>query len=260
MHANHASMEHVSTEQINLFDVQIDNLSQQELLTRLRKGVLFTPNVDHLMKLRRDPDFAEIYQQADFRICDSQILIYASRFLGKPIKAKISGSDLLPWFCDHHKDNENIRIFLLGARDGIAQLAQEKINARVGRKMVVAAHSPSFGFERKEGECQAILEIIRNSGANVLVVGVGAPKQEKWIIRYKNQLPNIDIFMAMGAAIDFEAGCKSRAPQFVSELGLEWLYRMISEPKRLWKRYLLDDLPFLGLVVQEKIKQLMPSM
>ena len=85
---------------------------------------------------------------------------------------------------------------------------------------------------------------------------LGAPKQEKWIAAYQDQLPDIDIFMAVGAAVDFEAGCKPRAPQYVSELGLEWLYRLLSEPRRLWRRYLVEGMPFIGLVLLEKLKHL----
>lgn len=239
---------------INLLNVEIDNLSKDDFLSGLTQGVVFTPNVDHLMKLRRDPEFRKAYQAADYRLCDSQILMYASRFLGTPLEAKISGSDLLPWFCHRHRYNPDVKIFMLGAKEGIAHQAQQAINAKVGREIIVASHSPSFGFEKDPQECQQVIEKIRASSANVLVVGLGAPKQEKWIAKYRSQLPNIDIFMAVGAAIDFEAGNKPRAPEFVSELGLEWLYRMLSEPKRLWKRYLLDDLPFVWLVLQEKLR------
>ena len=239
---------------IRLLNVDIDSLSKEDFLHRLERGTVFTPNVDHLMKLRRDSDFRRAYQSADYCICDSQILLYASRFLGQPIEAKLSGSDLLPWFCEYHRDNPDIKIFMLGAKQGIAQRAQQAINARVGRQIIVDTYSPSFGFERNPQECESIIEMIRASEANVLVVGLGAPKQEKWIAQYKSQLPNINIFMAVGAAIDFEAGYKPRAPQFVSELGLEWLHRMMSEPKRLWRRYLFDDLPFIWLVLKEKLR------
>lgn len=144
----------------------------------------------------------------------------------------------------------------MGGAEGIAARAQERLNHRIGRQIIVQAHSPSFGFEKDEEECQRILEMIRQSPANVLVVGVGAPKQEKWIATYKDQLPSIDIFMAVGAAIDFEAGNKPRAPELMSKLGLEWLYRLASEPNRLWKRYLLDDFPFLWLISKEFLIQL----
>lgn len=240
-------------EQVEILNVPIDNLSISEFLTNLKRGVVFTPNVDHLMKLQKDSEFVEAYSRADFRVCDSQVLMFASKFLGTPIKAKISGSDLFPSFCEHHKDNEHIKIFLLGGAEGVAARARHCINERTGREIIVAAHSPSFGFEKNEQECEAILEMIRQSPANVLVVGVGAPKQEKWIAKYRDQLPSIDIFMAVGAAIDFEAGNKPRAPQLMSDLGLEWLYRLVTEPHRLWRRYLLDDMPFFWLLIKERL-------
>ncbi len=243
------------SQRVNILDVAIDNFSTEEFLNRLRRGVVFTPNVDHLMKLRKDPKFVKAYQKADFRVCDSQILMYAAKFLGTPIKAKISGSDLFPMFCEHHRDNEDIKIFVLGGASHVPERAQQNINDRVGREIIVAAHSPSFGFEKDKEECQKILEMIRQSSANVLVVGVGSPKQEKWIAKYCDQLPNIDIFMGVGAAIDFEAGNKPRAPKMLSYLGLEWLYRLATEPRRLWKRYLLQDTPFVWLLLKQLLKQ-----
>lgn len=243
-------------QKVEILDVEIDNISKAELLNRLTRGVIFTPNVDHLMKLQTDPEFKQAYEVADYKICDSQIVLYASKFLGSPLQAKISGSELFPTFCEHHKDNPNITIFLLGGAEGVAKQAQVRINAKIGRDIIVAAHSPSFGFEKDEVECQAIVELINRSAATVLVIGVGAPKQEIWIAKYKDQLPNIDIFMAVGASIDFEAGVKPRAPEWVSDHGLEWFYRLMSEPKRLWKRYLVDDLPFFWLLLQQKLKRL----
>lgn len=243
-------------DQVEILNIAIDNISVSDFLAQLQQGVVFTPNVDHLMKLQKDEDFVKAYDKADFRVCDSQVLLMASKFLGRPIQAKISGSDLFPLFCEHHRHNENIKIFLLGGAEGVAAQAQTRINDRIGREIIVQSHSPSFGFEKNEDECQRILDMIRQSPANVLVVGVGAPKQEKWIAKYKDQLPSIDIFMAVGAAIDFEAGNKPRAPELISKLGLEWLYRLASEPKRLWKRYLLDDFPFLWLIFKERLSQL----
>ena len=242
-------------DRVEILGVEIDNVSQRQFLAELKKGVIFTPNVDHLMKLQDDDEFRAAYRQADYKVCDSQILMYASKLLGKPLKEYISGSDLLPLFCDYHKDNSDITIFLLGGATGVAKQAQRNINTRIGREIVIAAHSPSFGFEKNDGECKAIIDIVNSSGATVLAVGVGAPKQELWIAKYRAQMPGIKIFMAIGAALDFEAGNKPRAPQFWSDLGLEWLYRLMSEPKRLWKRYLLDDLPFFKLLLKQKFKQ-----
>lgn len=119
--------------------------------------------------------------------------------------------------------------------------------------MEVAAYSPSFGFEKNEAECEKICELINQSGATVLGIGVGAPKQEKWICKYKDRLPNIKVFLAIGATIDFEAGYRARSPQWMSQVGIEWLHRLLSEPNRLWKRYLIEGLPFFWLIFQQKL-------
>lgn len=240
---------------VNLLNVSIDNLSITELLERLdcEGGVVFTPNVDHLIKLQYDRDFYEAYNTSNYRVCDSQILIYASQFLGTPIKEKISGSDLFPAFYTYHKNNESIKIFLLGAAEGVASKAKEEINQKVGREIVIQAYSPSFGFEKNEEECEKIVELINQSGATVLAIGVGAPKQEKWLVKYRDKLTNIKILLGIGATIDFEAGCKARSPKWMSEVGIEWAYRLLSEPRRLWKRYLIEGLPFFRLIVEQKL-------
>ena len=239
-------------ETVKILNVEINNLSKAEVLKNLDSGVVFTPNVDHIILLQNDPVFAEVYEEADYRLCDSKILYVVSRFLGTPIREKISGSDFFPAFCNYHKDSEDIRIFLLGAKEGVALQAQENINKKIGREIVVGAHSPSFGFEENEQECLEIVEKIKKSGATVLAVGVGAPKQEKWIYKYKAYLPSIKIFLAIGATIDFEAGNKRRAPKWITEIGLEWLHRLLSEPKRLWRRYLLGGPFFCWLVLKQK--------
>jgi N-acetylglucosaminyldiphosphoundecaprenol N-acetyl-beta-D-mannosaminyltransferase len=237
---------------VDILNVPIDNLTIRELLEQLKSGVVLTPNVDHLMKLQRDEDFYQTYALADYRVCDSQILFYASRFLGTPLKEKISGSDFFPIFCDFHRENDDITIFLLGGAEGVAARAMERINQKTGRRIIIQAHSPSFGFEKNEEECQQLVEMINRSGATVLAVGVGAPKQEKWICKYRDQLTP-QIFLAVGATIDFEAGTIQRAPKWISKIGMEWLFRIACDPKRLWKRYIMDDLPFFGLLLQQRL-------
>jgi len=240
---------------VRILNLDIDDLSLDEFLRSLDRGIVFTPNVDHMIKLQKDPDFLAAYEVADYRLCDSQILIYASYFLGTPIREKLSGSDVFPAFCEYHRYNEDIRIFLLGAMEGVALRAMEKINQKIGRQIVIAAHSPSFGFEQDEAECEEILELVRQSGATVLAVGVSPPKQEKWVAKYYKRLPSVKIFMCIGATIDFEAGKKMRSPQWMSNLGVEWLYRLLSEPRRLWKRYLVESLPFWWLLLKQKFSR-----
>ena len=227
-----------------ILNVDILSLTQQELLERLDKGVLVTPNVDHLVKLQKDKEFYEVYQQAQWVVCDSKILYLLSKLLKRSLPEAIPGSSFFTFYYMYHKDDPNCRIFLLGAKEGVAQKAMERINEKVGREIVVGAHSPSFGFEKNEEECYKLVEIVNRSGANVLLVGVGAPKQEKWIVKYRDQMPNVDIFMALGATIDFEAKTLKRAPIFLQKIGLEWLYRCLKEPKRLFKRYFIDDMQF----------------
>ena len=239
---------------VSILNVLIDDLSLSELLKKLKYGgVVFTPNIDHVMKLQKDPSFYHIYHQADYRVCDSQLLMLAAQFLGKPLKEKISGSDLFPAFYQHYQYDENIKIFLLGGAEGAAEMAHQKINAKVGREIIIDFYCPPFGFEKDEAECAKIIQRINNSGATVLAVGVGAPKQEKWINKYKSCLNNIKTFLAIGATIEFEADYRSRAPKWISQVGLEWLYRLIQEPKRLWKRYLLEDMPFFYLILKQKL-------
>ncbi len=241
--------------QVQILNVSIDNVSKEELLQKIgsQGGVVFTPNVDHLMKLQNDGEFNRIYHSSTYRVCDSKILMYASKFLGQPIQEKISGSDLFPEFYQYYSQSEDIKIFLLGAGEGVAKKAQETINQKVGREIIVDSYSPSFGFEKDAEECEQIIRRINDSGATVLAVGVGSPKQEIWIAKYKAFLKNIKIFLAIGATIDFEAGEKSRSPKWMSELGLEWLYRLQTEPNRLWKRYLVEDLPFFWLLLKQKL-------
>lgn len=227
-----------------MLNVDILSITKDRLLKNLKKGVLVTPNVDHLVKLQRDRVFYEVYQEAEWVVCDSKILYLLSKLLKRPLPEAIPGSSFFTSYYMYHKDDPNCRIFLLGAKEGIAAKAMQRINEKAGRKIVVGAHSPSFGFEKNEKECEELIDIVNRSGANVLLVGVGAPKQEKWIMKYRKRMPGVDLFMALGATIDFEAGTLKRAPAFWQKIGMEWLYRCIKEPKRLFKRYFVDDMQF----------------
>jgi len=237
---------------VRILNLDVDNFFQGELLEKLDQGIVFTPNVDHLINLQSDEDFRKIYDQADYKVCDSQIIFYIAKYLLKtPIKQRIAGSDFFPAFYEYHKNNEDIKIFLLGAAEGVADKAKDNINAKLDRKIVTDTYSPSFGFEKSEEECAKIIDIVNSSEATVLAVGLGAPKQEKFICKYKDKFTNIKVFLAIGATIDFEANQVSRCPEWLSKLGFEWLYRLACDPRRLWKRY-FKDLAFFGLVLKQK--------
>jgi exopolysaccharide biosynthesis WecB/TagA/CpsF family protein len=239
---------------IRILNVDIDNISRIKLLDTLKKGVLLTPNVDDLIKNQYDKEFHECVLKASHVICDSKIVLLASKFLGDPLKEAIPGSGFFSDYYKYNAKNKNIKIFLLGAKEGVGAVALEKINSKIKREIIVGYYSPPFGFENDHNENEKILSYIKKSDANVVLVGLGNPKQTKWIFKYKDQLPDVDLFMALGATIDFEAGNIMRAPVFMQRLSLEWLYRLFKEPKRLWRRYLIDDIPFFLLILKQRLR------
>jgi N-acetylglucosaminyldiphosphoundecaprenol N-acetyl-beta-D-mannosaminyltransferase len=238
---------------VRILNAALLNVSFAELLAEFSSGLLVGLNVDTLMKLQKDAEYASVCAHAEYVVADGQMVIYASHFLRTPLREKISGSDFLGAFCEHYRHDSEVKVFLLGAGPGVAAEARSRINRRVGREIVVGAHSPSFGFENNSEECLHIVELINESKATVLVVGVGAPKQEKWIARYRSHLPRVKWFMALGATIDFEAGSLKRAPHWMRRVGLEWLYRLLQEPSRLWRRYLIEGPPFFWLLLKQRV-------
>ena len=235
-----------------LLNVWVDNLTMQELLQEASSGVVFTLNPDHLFHLQRNAEFLAAYRKADFITSDSKYVYWALGWIGRRIKEKVSGSDIVPNFCRYHRDDPGMRIFLLGAAPGIAQKALERINTREGRPIVVGAHSPSMNFVNDAQEISDVIRIVNDSGATALIVGLGAPKQEIWIVRYRDAMPGVKVFMGVGATIDYEADAVVRAPRWMSRNGLEWLYRITTEPKRYWRRY-FRDLEFFWLVLLDGV-------
>lgn len=240
----------------NVLNISIDNVTVETLLARFNEGILVTPNIDHLMKLQKDQSFYDCYRQASFTVCDSRIIFLLSKILfpRNALQAQITGSDFFPAFCDYHsRKNDDTQIFLLGGTDTSVVQAKQKINTRTNSEIVTGAYSPPFGFEQSTEENQKIIDLINKSRANVLAIGVGAPKQEKWICAHRNKMPHVKMYMAIGATIEFESGNLTRAPRWMSRLGVEWLYRLGQEPKRLAKRYLLEDMPFFLLILKQRL-------
>ena len=238
---------------IKILNVALDDISQDELLRRLDKGVLVTPNVDQIIKMQSDSVYYNIVKRAEWIICDSKILYLCAKILGSPLPEAIPGSSFFPAFYEYHKNDENCKIFLLGAMDGVAQKAMDNINRKMGKRMVVGAYSPSYGFEKKQEENEKIYQMVNDSGASVVLVGVGCPKQEKWIDAHKAKMPGVDIWMALGATIDFEAGNIKRAPIIWRKIYMEWFYRFLQEPRRMYKRYFVDDPKFFWYLLKQML-------
>ncbi len=227
-----------------ILNIPILSLTREELLGSLDEGMLFTPNLDHLVKLQSDRSFFEAYSRAEWIVCDSRVLRMCTQLLRHPVPEAIPGSSFFTDYYLHHASDPECRIFLLGAREGVAAEAARRINAKVGREIVVGTYSPPFGFEKDDGEIDRIISEINNSDATVCLVGLGAPKQELFIDRYRQRMPGIRLWMALGATIDFEAGNIRRAPRWVQKICMEWFYRFLCEPRRMFRRYFIDDIRF----------------
>jgi exopolysaccharide biosynthesis WecB/TagA/CpsF family protein len=234
-----------------ILNAWVDSLTVQEIVEELDEGILFTLNPDHLYWLQRNPDFAAAYGKATLVSSDSKYVYWALGFLGRAIKQKSSGSDIVPAYWRHHAANPDVSIFLLGAKPGIANMAQDRINRLAGRDIVVGALGPSFNFVNDERETAEAIDAINASGATCLIVGLGAPKQEIWITRNRARMPGVKVYMGVGATIDYEAEAVRRAPAWMTRNGLEWVYRMTTEPRRYWRRY-TRTLEFFWLVLLDR--------
>jgi exopolysaccharide biosynthesis WecB/TagA/CpsF family protein len=240
-----------------ILNAWVDSLTVQEIVEELDEGILFTLNPDHLYHLQRNPDFAEAYRHAALVSSDSKYVYWALGFLRRGIKQKSSGSDIVPAYWKYHADNPAVSIFLLGAKPGIAQLALERINRLAGREIVVGALGPSFSFVDDDAETASAIEAINTSRATCLIVGLGAPKQEIWINRNRARMPGVKVYMGVGATIDYEADAVKRAPGWMAHHGLEWVYRMTTEPRRYWRRY-ARTIEFFWLVLFDRLGQYRP--
>ena len=149
---------------------------------------------------------------------------------------------------------KNYKVFLLGAGEGVAEIAKRNLEKKYEGLDIVGTYSPKYGFENDEKYINDMIELINNLNPDILAVGLGAPKQEKFIYKYKDRL-KVPVSLAIGASIDFEANVIKRAPIWMQKSGLEWFYRLIKEPKRMFKRYIVDDMKFFKIALKDYRKQ-----
>jgi len=214
-----------------------------------------TPNVDHAVMFQTDAELQEVYAGAALVLADGAPVVMASRLLRKALPERVAGSDLVPAIFEAQSQqysctDEPLRVFLLGAGPGVADRAAAVIHDRWNGVQVVGTMSPPMGFEHDDAENQRILQTVAECLPDLVLIGLGAPKQELWIGKYAQQL-EAKAALCIGATIDFLAGEKSRAPVLLQQLGLEWLHRVVTEPKRLAKRYARDAWVFPQLVWRE---------
>ena len=236
-----------------LLNTYVNNLSMEEavdfireLLNKRRKSYTVAVNADVIMKIEKDSLLKEIADNADLTIVDGQPLVWISKLQKQPVKERISGSDLVPALCKMAAI-EGYSIFIIGGKKGVAEKAKSNLESMYENIKVVGTYSPPLGFEKDQKELDHINSVINDANPDLLFACLGCPKQEKWI--YSNYMKyNAIVSISAGATVDFLAGRVKRAPKWMSDHGLEWFYRFTQEPKRLFKRYFVDDIKILWLM------------
>ena len=233
-------------------NIEIDNLTMSETLSsiedliRQRKNAyVVTPNVDHVVKIESNEKLRAAYSEASLILTDGKPLIWASKLYRTPIKEKISGSDLFPELCKLAASS-HYTMFFLGAKDGVALKAAENLKKQYPGLDVVGCYAPPMGFEKNPEEIDKIEGMLKATQPQILIIALGCPKQEIFIHRFRNRL-DVPVSFCLGATLDFAAGNVKRAPQWMANAGLEWAYRIYQEPRRMFKRYVLEDWKFVRL-------------
>lgn len=242
---------------MKFMNTEIDNLTMNETLSAIddlikknQNAYVVTPNVDHIVQLERDSELRAVYDNASLILTDGKPLLWIAKYYKTPIKEKISGSDLFPKVCELAA-KKGYTMFFLGAAEGVAAKAAENLERKYKGLNVVGTYSPPFGFEKDEKEMNKIVEMIQKSKPQILIVGLGCPKQEKFMYHNCEKL-GVPISFGLGASLDFEAGNIKRAPRWMADHGLEWLFRITQDPKRMARRYLIDDRKILGMAIKYK--------
>jgi N-acetylglucosaminyldiphosphoundecaprenol N-acetyl-beta-D-mannosaminyltransferase len=221
----------------------------ERMITEKRGGTVFTPNVDHVVMAEHDPVFCDAYELASLSLVDGMPVVWAARALGPGLPEKISGSDFVPAVLDRAAER-SWRVYLLGGAPGSAERARDTLEAR--HIAVAGLSAPKIPVSAKLDDHRELAESIARSRPDIVLVGLGAPKQELFSAAVRDAVRPA-VLIGCGATIDFLAGVVPRAPTWISNAGLEWLYRLAKEPRRLWRRYLLRD-PEFALVVLRQLR------
>jgi N-acetylglucosaminyldiphosphoundecaprenol N-acetyl-beta-D-mannosaminyltransferase len=245
-------------DRIALCDVLLDRVDLREAANRLHRYLasdrmhqIVPVNLDCLRIAQTDATYRRTINEADLAVADGMPLVWASRLAGYPLPARVTGNALIEECC-RLSASSGASIFLLGGRPGIADEAARAIGTRYPGALVAGVYSPPFG-PLSPREDHQIVDRINGSGARILLVGLGAPRQDNWIRAHRDQLA-VKVALGIGCGIDLLAGVVSRAPLWMQHAGLEWLYRFHLEPRRLWRRYLVDDTPMFARLVAESLR------
>lgn len=243
-------------EHVVLYGIPFSQVSLNDLCAAIRTrvssgnpGFVVTPNVDHVCRYHRDATFRAAYANAFLVVPDGVPLVWSAWLLGRPLGQKLSGSDLVPEVCAYASQN-NLSVFFLGGRPGAAEGAAASLAEANPGLRVAGSLAPALGFEQSSEANAAVLKTLRNAHADICFVALGSPKQETWMNAHLEE-SGVGVMLGIGAGLDFAAGLVKRAPKPIQRMGLEWLWRLALEPRRLWRRYLVYDLFFFTLMWRE---------
>ena len=245
-------MEYLPLNRMRFMNTWIDNVTAEEATAHIERCIaerrivqIIGPNVDQIVRIERDPYFAKICEDAELLLTDGHPMLWISRWYGTPIKEKIGGADYIPRLCKLAAE-KGYSIFLLGAAPGVAQRAADRLAEQYPGLKIAGVYSPPYGFEKDPVEIEKIDRILYDSHADMLFIGMGVPKQDIFAYENKDKY-QIPISFSVGATIDFIAGEQKRAPKWMTNHGLEWFYRFLQEPGRMFQRYFVNDTKIIGL-------------
>lgn len=236
-----------------LLNTFVNNVDMNEAISLIdkmissnKKNYIVAINVDVVIKIEEDSYLKEITDNANLVLVDGKPLVWISQWIHHPVKAKISGSDLVPILCRRAAQN-GYSVFIIGGGNGVAVKAKDNLERDIPGIKIVGTYAPPFGFETDTKELNKINNIITAAQPDIVIACFGCPKQEKWV--YENyQKYTAKVSICAGATVDFLSGNVNRAPHWMSEHGLEWFYRFLKEPKRMFKRYFIDDIKIIRLI------------
>jgi N-acetylglucosaminyldiphosphoundecaprenol N-acetyl-beta-D-mannosaminyltransferase len=229
--------------------VRIDRATQAEALDACRFAhaagttmAVFTPNVDHVVQAETDPALRAAYSRAELVVADGAPLVWLTRWMKRPVPQRITGVDLFNELCAECA-HDGRRIFLLGGRPESTASAATRLRATHPGINVVGTYSGTVDPTGADSELVATLNA---AAPDVVGVFLGCPKQEVWVDRNRAVLPAA-VYLCLGGTVDFVSGAAKRAPLIMRRAGLEWVYRLLLEPRRLWRRYLVQDIAFMRI-------------
>lgn len=229
--------------------VGVDVLTEEQVVRRVaaeleagRGGHIVTPNVDICRIAAADASLMELVCAAELVVADGMPLVWAARVLGTPLPERVTGADLL-WGLSELAARRGWPVYLLGGPPGAPQQAADRLTGRYPALRVCGAHAPPYGFDTTRAGRDLVRRKLIAARPRLVFVGLGFPRQDRLIAGLRDGLPGA-WFLGCGAAIAFAAGRVPRAPEWMRRAGLEWAFRLGSEPGRLARRYLVDDLPF----------------